>query len=136
MAGNIWDLLDAILDHYWTPAGRFAVWLVAFTFLFSQFGTNFGANSIPFGADMTGLFPRLLTIRRGQVLCAVLGVAVLPWQLIANAGAFLSFLSSYNIFMAPLCAVSLPLLVPIFLLVLIRSFSFVIQLSKDTLTGN
>ncbi|KAF9889716.1 hypothetical protein FE257_007022 [Aspergillus nanangensis] len=102
---NIWDLLGAILDHYWTPAARCAVWLVAFTFLFSQFGTNFGANSIPFGADMTGLFPRVLTIRRGQVLCAVLGVAVLPWQLIANAEAFLSFLSSYNIFMAPLCAI-------------------------------
>ncbi|KAL4894073.1 permease for cytosine/purines, uracil, thiamine, allantoin-domain-containing protein [Aspergillus ambiguus] len=102
---NIWDLLGAILDHYWTPAARFAVWLVAFAFLFSQFGTNFGANSIPFGADMTGLFPRLLTIRRGQVLCAILGVAVVPWQLIANAGAFLSFLSSYNIFMAPLSGI-------------------------------
>ncbi|KAL4792647.1 permease for cytosine/purines, uracil, thiamine, allantoin-domain-containing protein, partial [Aspergillus venezuelensis] len=102
---NIWDLLEAILDHYWTPASRTAVWIVAFTFMVSQFGTNFGGNSIPFGADMTGLFPRFLTIRRGQILCAVLGIAVVPWKLLANASAFLSFLGSYNIFMAPLCAI-------------------------------
>lgn len=102
---NIWDLLDAILDHYWTPGGRAGVFFVALAFLLGVFATNFGANSIPFGADMTGLFPKWLTIRRGQVLCALLGVAVVPWKLIANAEAFLSFLGSYNIFMAPLCAV-------------------------------
>ncbi|KAE9582353.1 hypothetical protein CGMCC3_g1675 [Colletotrichum fructicola] len=102
---NLWDLLDAILDHYWTPAGRAGVFFVAFSFILSMFATNFGANSIPFGADMTGLFPRYLTIRRGQIVCAILGIVVLPWKLIANASAFLSFLGSYNIFMAPLCAI-------------------------------
>ncbi|KAH7034603.1 NCS1 nucleoside transporter [Microdochium trichocladiopsis] len=102
---NLWDLLDAILDHYWTPAARAGVFFVSFTFLFGVLGTNFGANSIPFGADLNGLFPRYMTIKRGQVLCAVLGIAVVPWKLLANAQAFLSFLGSYNIFMAPLCAV-------------------------------
>lgn len=102
---NIWDLLDSILDHYWTPGGRAGVFFVALAFLLGVFATNFGANSIPFGADMTGLFPKWLTIRRGQILCAILGVAVVPWKLIANASAFLSFLGSYNIFMAPLCAI-------------------------------
>ncbi|KAI6778562.1 uncharacterized protein J7T54_003312 [Emericellopsis cladophorae] len=102
---NIWDLLGSILDHYWNPATRAGVFFVALAFLLGVFATNFGANSIPFGADMTGLFPKLLTIRRGQILCSVLGVAVVPWKLMANANAFLSFLGSYNIFMAPLCAV-------------------------------
>ncbi|KAF6825197.1 NCS1 allantoin transporter (NCS1 nucleoside transporter) [Colletotrichum plurivorum] len=102
---NLWDLLDAILDHYWTPAARAGVFFVSFSFIFSMFATNFGANSIPFGADMTGLFPKYLTIRRGQIICAILGIVVLPWKLIANASAFLSFLGSYNIFMAPLCAI-------------------------------
>jgi NCS1 family nucleobase:cation symporter-1 len=59
--------------------------------MFGVFATNFGANSIPFGADMTGLFPKVLTIRRGQVLCAILGVVVQPWQLMANASAFLRY---------------------------------------------
>lgn len=102
---NPWDLLDAILDHYWTAGARAGVFFVAFSFLLGVFATNFGCNSIPFGADMTGLFPKFLTIRRGQILCAVLGIAVVPWELIAGAEAFLSFLGSYNIFMAPLCGV-------------------------------
>ena len=55
---------------------------------------------------MTGLFPQYLTIRRGQVLCAILGFALVPWKLVATADKFITFLGSYNIFMAPLCAVS------------------------------
>ncbi|GJC77337.1 allantoin permease [Colletotrichum liriopes] len=102
---NLWDMLDAILDHYWTPAARAGVFFVSLSFILSVLATNFGANSLPFGADMTGLFPKYLTIRRGQIVCAILGIVVLPWKLIANASAFLSFLGSYNIFMAPLCAI-------------------------------
>lgn len=109
---NPWDLLDAILDHYEASSSssagataRAGCFFVALSFLLGVVATNLGCNSIPFGADMTGLFPRFLTIRRGQILCAVLGVAVVPWELIAGAEAFLSFLGSYNIFMAPLCAV-------------------------------
>lgn len=102
---NLWDLLDAILDHYWTGAGRAGVFFVSISFLLATFATNFGANSVPFGADSTGLFPKFITIRRGQILCAVLGICVVPWELLASASAFLSFLGSYNIFMAPLCAV-------------------------------
>ncbi|KAK7967054.1 putative uracil permease [Apiospora aurea] len=102
---NLWDLLDAILDNYWGPAARGGVFLVSLSFLLAVIATNFGSNSIPFGADLTGLFPKYMTIKRGQVLCAFLGVAVVPWELLASAQAFLSFLGSYNIFMAPLCGV-------------------------------
>jgi NCS1 family nucleobase:cation symporter-1 len=88
---NVWDLLDAILDHHFGAGARAGIFFVALAFFFGVFATNFGANSIPFGADMTGLFPKVLTIRRGQILCAVLGVVVQPWQLMANASAFLRF---------------------------------------------
>ncbi|CAD0084346.1 unnamed protein product, partial [Aureobasidium vineae] len=91
---NVWDLLDVILDHHFSAGARTGIFFIALVFFFGVFVTNIGANSLPFGADMTGL-----------TLCAVLGVVVQPWQLMANASAFLSFLGSYNIFMAPLCAV-------------------------------
>jgi nucleobase:cation symporter-1, NCS1 family len=74
---------------------------------------NIGANSIPFGADMTGLIPHYLTIRRGQIICALLSVCFVPWELIATAQKFITFLGSYNIFMAPLCGVSLAALLPL-----------------------
>ncbi|KAF2213850.1 hypothetical protein CERZMDRAFT_83291 [Cercospora zeae-maydis SCOH1-5] len=102
---NVWDMFNAILDHDWSAGSRTAIFLIGLAFFFGIFTTNFGANSIPFGADMTGLAPKWLTIRRGQILCAILGIVVQPWELMANASAFLSFLGSYNIFMAPLCAV-------------------------------
>lgn len=86
---NIWDLFEAILDHYFSAGARAGIFFAALAFYFGVFATNIGANAIPFGSDMTGLFPKLLTIRRGQILCAVLGVVVQPWQLMANASAFL-----------------------------------------------
>jgi cytosine/uracil/thiamine/allantoin permease len=91
---NWQDLNEAILNWHWAPAGRAGIFLVSFTYLLTVFGMNIGANSIPFGADMNGLLPKLLTIRRGQVLCAVLSVCFVPWELIAAAQTFITFLGS------------------------------------------
>lgn len=103
---NIWDLLDAILDHYWTPASRTAVFLVSFAFYVSVIATNIGTNTIAFGADLTGIIPRYMTIRRGQVLCGVLGVCLAPWKILASASNFVAFLGAVPIFFGPLAAVS------------------------------
>ncbi|EJT72117.1 hypothetical protein GGTG_08985 [Gaeumannomyces tritici R3-111a-1] len=54
---NPWDLLDAILDHYWTPGARAGVFFVSFAFLLAVVATNLGCNSIPFGADITVFSP-------------------------------------------------------------------------------
>ncbi|KIW28238.1 uncharacterized protein PV07_07917 [Cladophialophora immunda] len=99
---NIWDLNNAILEHNWTAAARTAVFLESLCFFFSTVGTNIGANLIPFSADVAGLLPRYITIVRGQVLCALIAVVILPWKLVASAQAFLTFLGAYNIFMGPI----------------------------------
>jgi NCS1 family nucleobase:cation symporter-1 len=105
---NVWDLLNAILERHWNAGARCAVFLVSLMFYFSAVGTNIGTNTIAFGADLTGLIPKYMTIRRGQVLCAVLGVAIVPWKILASAQTFISFLGAVPIFFAPLSAVSLP----------------------------
>ncbi|RKU43751.1 hypothetical protein DL546_006179 [Coniochaeta pulveracea] len=102
---NVWDLLNAILDHHWNAGARCAIFLVSLMFYFSAVGTNIGTNTIAFGADLTGLMPRYMTIRRGQVLCAVLGVAIVPWKILASAQNFVSFLGAVPIFFAPLSAI-------------------------------
>jgi NCS1 family nucleobase:cation symporter-1 len=53
---------------------------------------------------MTGIFPKWLTIVRGQCLCAVLAPLLVPWKIIANAASFLTFLGSYTVFLMPICA--------------------------------
>lgn len=37
------------------------------------------------------MLPCWTTIRRGQVLCTVLGIAIVPWKLLNSAQAFLTF---------------------------------------------
>lgn len=102
---NPWDLLGAILDRYWTGSVRFAVFLSAFTWMVSILGTNIAANMIPFGSDSSMLFPRYITIPRGQFLVEFLGFAICPWKILASASVFTTFLSGYGLFMASVVAV-------------------------------
>lgn len=67
--------------------------------------TNAGSNSLPVGADSSGLFPRYINIVRGQVICALLAPLCVPWKIIASATSFLTFLGSYTVFLMPLCGV-------------------------------
>lgn len=102
---NPWDLLGAILDRYWSGSTRFAVFLLAFCWMVSILGTNIAANMIPFGADSTMLFPRFLTIPRGQYVVEFLAFAICPWKILASASVFTTFLSGYGIFMASVVAI-------------------------------
>jgi NCS1 family nucleobase:cation symporter-1 len=101
---NVWDLYTAILDQYWTPGARAGIVFASFGMMLAVLVTNAGSNSLPVGADLTGIFPRWLTIVRGQVLCAVLAPLLVPWKIIASATSFLTFLGSYTVFLMPICA--------------------------------
>ncbi|KAJ4400374.1 hypothetical protein N0V91_008730 [Didymella pomorum] len=101
---NVWDLYNAILDEYWTPGARAGMVFASFGMMLAVLITNAGSNSLPVGADLTGIFPRWLTIIRGQVICAVLAPLLVPWKIIASATSFLTFLGSYTVFLMPICA--------------------------------
>lgn len=102
---NQWDLLDAIMTKYWSSSTRFAVFLAAACWSVSILGTNVAANMIPFGADSSMLFPRYLTIPRGQLLVECLAFAICPWKILASAAVFTTFLAGYGLFMASVVAV-------------------------------
>lgn len=55
--------------------------------------------------DLTALFPRFVNIRRGQLLCAVLAWALVPWKILASAGSFLNFMAAYAVFLGPIAAI-------------------------------
>ncbi|KAK2779639.1 uracil permease [Colletotrichum kahawae] len=103
---NLWDVLSEALDYYqMSAASRGLVFLPSFAFAMAILGTNVAANSLPFGSDVAGLFPRLINIRRGQVLCAVLTFPIVPWRIIKSAKSLLTFLSGYSILMGPFAAI-------------------------------
>ncbi|WRT69063.1 uncharacterized protein IL334_006046 [Kwoniella shivajii] len=103
---NLWDVLDYMLEQYPHNHGaRFGIFLCAIAIALSYLAVNLATNSLPFGSDVTAMFPRWMTIRRGQVLCTILGIAIVPWKLLNNAAAFLTFLSGYGYWLSPIAAI-------------------------------
>lgn len=61
---NVWTLCQYILDHNWTPGARAGIALFTIAQCFGTVATNVFANSIPFGVDLSGCFPKYINIVR------------------------------------------------------------------------
>ncbi|KAF8306380.1 cytosine-purine permease [Clavulina sp. PMI_390] len=98
----IWDPLR-LIDKW---DNRAAAFFASFSFALATLGTNISANSISAANDFTALAPRYINIRRGQILCAIIGGwAICPWEILSRAIGFLSFMAGYTIILSPICAV-------------------------------
>ena len=77
----LWDPLTLINE--WD--NRAAAFFAAAAFLLSVLGTNISANSLSAANDMMALCPKYINIRRGQIICAILGgCALCPWEILAR----------------------------------------------------
>ncbi|TBU36772.1 permease for cytosine/purines, uracil, thiamine, allantoin-domain-containing protein [Dichomitus squalens] len=59
-----------LIDHW---DNRAAAFFAPFSFVLATLGTNISANSLSAANDMTVLFPRYINVRRGQMICEILG---------------------------------------------------------------
>ncbi|KAF2809229.1 uracil permease-like protein [Mytilinidion resinicola] len=103
----IWNPLD-LLEQFLQEGGsgqRFGVFIIAAAFTLAQLGTNIAANSVSAGTDMTALLPRYLNIRRGGYICALVGLVICPWKLLKSSNSFLTYLSSYSVFLSSIAGV-------------------------------
>ncbi|GAB1212483.1 hypothetical protein ATERTT37_001622 [Aspergillus terreus] len=96
---NPLDLLGKFLEGA-SSAERFGIFVISTGFALAQLGTNISANSVSAGTDMTALLPRYLTIRRGSYICAAVGLAMCPWNLVSSSNQFTTYLSAYSIFLS------------------------------------
>jgi NCS1 family nucleobase:cation symporter-1 len=96
-----WDPM-ALIAHWPSRAARF---FGAFSFALAALGVNISANSLSAANDLTALFPRYVNIRRGQLLCAVLAWALVPWKILSSAINFLNFMAAYAVFLGPIAAI-------------------------------
>lgn len=103
----LWNPLDIIalwLDM--GSGGRCAAFFAALAWFIAQVGTNITANSISAANDLTVLFPRWVNIRRGCMIAAVVaGWVMVPWKILSSATTFLSFMSGYSVFLAPIAGI-------------------------------
>ncbi|PTB65679.1 hypothetical protein BBK36DRAFT_1169381 [Trichoderma citrinoviride] len=81
---------------------RAAVFFAGVAMCISQIGSNVPGNALAGGIDLSSVFPRYINIRRGAYITALLSPIVNPWQLVCKATTFLSVLSSYSVFLAPM----------------------------------
>lgn len=45
-------------------------------------------------------------LRRGQIICAIIGGwALAPWEILASATGFLSFMNGYTVFLGPIAGI-------------------------------
>ncbi|PVI04329.1 uracil permease [Periconia macrospinosa] len=96
-----WDPM-ALVENWESRAARF---FAAFSFALAALGVNISANSLSAANDLTALFPQYVNIRRGQLLCAVIAWALVPWKILKSAGSFLNFMSAYAVFLGPIAAI-------------------------------
>lgn len=104
---TIWSPLD-LLSRFLDEGGsgtRVGVFFIAFAFALAQLGTNIAANSVSAGSDMTALLPRYINIRRGGYICAAVGLAMCPWNLLSSSNNFTTYLSAYSVFLSSIAGV-------------------------------
>ena len=103
----IWNPLDLLgnLLIGANSAERFGVFVIATAFALAQLGTNIAANSVSAGTDMTALLPRYINIRRGGYVCAAVGLAMCPWNLLSTSNKFTTYLSAYSVFLSSIAGV-------------------------------
>ncbi|KAF2826605.1 uracil permease [Ophiobolus disseminans] len=96
-----WDPM-ALVAHWDNRACRF---FAAFSFALAALGVNISANSLSAANDLMALFPQYVNIRRGQLICAVVAWALVPWKILKSAGNFLNFMAAYAVFLGPIAAI-------------------------------
>lgn len=62
-------------------------------------------NGLSAGMDLSALFSRVFTIKRGMLLMSCLAFVVQPWQLLNGASKFLNVLGGYGVFLGPMTGV-------------------------------
>ncbi|KAJ5644944.1 hypothetical protein N7507_010955 [Penicillium longicatenatum] len=105
----IWSpltFLDKLMDgERYTHGNRAACAFISLAFVYSTVFSAIFENSIPAGNDIAALMPRYITIKRGFFICAVLSYAICPWYLLSTAAIFITFLSSYQIFLSAIAGI-------------------------------
>ncbi|KAK9776234.1 putative Uracil permease [Seiridium cardinale] len=103
---TLWNPLDIVNQWHGTPGGRAAAFFCGLIWLLAQISVNISANAVSFANDITTLMPKWFNVRRGTIFAAFIGGwALCPWIIMSSAASFLSFMSAYAIFMAPIAGI-------------------------------
>ncbi|KAG7089934.1 hypothetical protein E1B28_011564 [Marasmius oreades] len=84
---------------------RAGVFFLALGFSLTAGFENICGNAVAGGIDLAGIWPRYINIRRGAIITFFAAWICQPWQLVNRATTFVTVLSSFSVFLAPLMGI-------------------------------
>ena len=98
----IWDPVQ-LLSRFHSPV---AVIISLIAILLATLNVNIGANVVSPANDFSNLWPRKISFRIGGVMTCFMGIALMPWKLLANYKTFiLGWLGGYAAFLGPVAGI-------------------------------
>ncbi len=98
----IWDPVQ-LLSRFHSPVAV-AISLVAI--LLATLNVNIGANVVSPANDFSNLWPRKISFRTGGVITCFMGIALMPWKLLASYQTLIfGWLGAYAAFLGPVAGI-------------------------------
>ena len=98
----IWDPVQ-LLSRFHSPV---AVVISLVAILLATLNVNIGANVVSPANDFSNLWPRRISFRTGGVITCFMGIALMPWKMLANYRTFiLGWLGGYAALLGPVAGI-------------------------------
>src|SRR5579872_7255053 len=98
----IWDPVQ-LLSRFHSPI---AVVISLLAILLATLNVNIGANVVSPANDFSNLWPRKISFRAGGVITCFMGIAMMPWKLLANHRTFIfGWLGGYAAVLGPVAGI-------------------------------
>ena len=98
----IWDPVQ-LLSRMQSPV---AVVISLLAVLLATLNVNIGANVVSPANDFSNLWPRRISFKTGGIITCILGIAVMPWKLLANHRTFIfGWLGGYAAVLGPVAGI-------------------------------
>jgi len=98
----IWDPVQ-LMSRLNSPA---AVTISLVAIVLATLNVNIGANVVSPANDFSNLWPRRISFKAGGVITCILGIAMMPWKLLANHRTFIfGWLGGYAAVLGPVTGI-------------------------------
>ncbi len=98
----VWDPVQ-LLSRFQSPV---AVVISLVAILLATLNVNIGANVVSPANDFSNLWPRRISFKTGGVITCFVGVAMMPWKLLANHKTFIfGWLGGYAAVLGPVAGI-------------------------------
>jgi len=99
---SIWDPVQ-LLSRFHSPV---AVIISLLAILLATLNVNIGANVVSPANDFSNLWPRKISFKLGGVITCFMGIAMMPWKLLANHKTFIfGWLGGYAAVLGPVAGI-------------------------------